>query len=247
MSNALERDTRLLGDRLGFHLQLNSQEDSVQVGIRDPQLAFVGLAGPKARGGRLLDDLRRNPEMHGHLPDLGLVQVADREEVRPGIAELRRVSGQDLALVPGPHDDAVLRVRAVVEDRHPRAGSEIAPRDRIRLGSLKAFLEGRRDRPDVHDLELDAGRLREPLGVLEILPALPVRQGEGEDPLRTDRVRAKLRDQRRVDAAAQAEDDAFAPALSDRVDDERLDDENMLLLVPRDEVHGRPSELAHPA
>src|SRR5205823_2296165 len=104
-TNPLERDTRLLGDRLGFHLQLNSQEDSVQVGVRDPQLAFVGLAGPKARGGRLLDDLWRDPEMHGHLPDLSLVQVADREEVCPGIAELRRVSGQDLALVPGPHDD----------------------------------------------------------------------------------------------------------------------------------------------
>src|SRR5207249_4998636 len=81
--------------RLRFHLQLNSQEDSDQVGVRDPQLAFVGLAGPKARGGRLLDDLWRDPEMHGHLPDLGLVQVADREEVCAGIAELRRVSGQD--------------------------------------------------------------------------------------------------------------------------------------------------------
>src|SRR2546430_1937094 len=30
MSNALERDPGLLGDRLGVHLQLNSQEDSVR-------------------------------------------------------------------------------------------------------------------------------------------------------------------------------------------------------------------------
>src|SRR2546426_2027643 len=53
--------------------------------------------------------------------------------------------------------------------------------------------------------------------------------------LGAERVCAQLRDEGRIDAAAEPEDDALPNALAERVDEERFDDEDLLLLEPRDQ------------
>src|SRR3989442_12812260 len=74
---------------------------------------------------------------------------------------------------------------------------------------------------------------------LAALPASPVGHREAEHMLRAECVRAQLRDEGRIDAAAEPEDDALPTALAERVGEERLDDEDLLLLDPRDQLgHG---------
>src|SRR5256885_12385031 len=60
-----------------------------------------------------------------------------------------------------------------------------------------------------------------------------------EDPLRTECVRAQLGDEGRIDAAAEPEHDPLPTALPERMDEEGLDDEDLFLLEPRDQLgHG---------
>src|SRR3989442_3072333 len=235
----VERHARFLRNRLRFQLELDPEEDAIQLVVRHPELSFVGLTGPQAGGRHLLDDLRWESEITGHLPHLRLVQIPDREEVRGAISMEGKVAAEQLALVPRAHDDAPFRVRDEVQDDHAGAGPEVPAGDLVRLESQQPFFQGRHDRRNPDDPKINPERLGELLRVLEVLPAPPVGHRDAEHMLRAERVRAQLRDEGRIDPAAEPEDDALPTALAERVDEERLNDEDLLLLESGDQLgHG---------
>src|SRR5436309_5394011 len=53
------------------------EERPIEVVVRAAELVFIGLAWPQVGGWRLRHDLRRDAQVLGHGPQLGLVQVAD--------------------------------------------------------------------------------------------------------------------------------------------------------------------------
>src|SRR5437899_12823870 len=155
----VERHARFLRDRLRFQLQLDPEEDAIQLVVRDPELPFVGLTGPQAGGRHLLDDLRRQGEITGHLPHLRLVQIPNREEVRSAIPMEGKVAAEKLTLVPRAHDDASLRVRNEVQDDHSRASPKVPAAD---LASWEPRTRGflsRNDRPIPNNPTTDPERL----------------------------------------------------------------------------------------
>src|SRR3990172_4426368 len=128
-------------DRAGLELQLDAEEDAVELLVRDSKLPFIRLPGPQARGGRPVDDRIWYPEVPRHRADLGFVQIADGKEVHAPVAVAGEVSAEDLALVPRPHDEAVLGVRDIVQDNHPAPRAEVPPGHARRFRGLEALLE----------------------------------------------------------------------------------------------------------
>src|SRR5207249_2452828 len=84
--------TNLMRVRLRFQLQFDPEEDAIQLVVRYPELRFVALTGPQARGRHLLDDFRRQGEIAGHLPHLRLVEIPDRKEVCGAVPEFGEIS-----------------------------------------------------------------------------------------------------------------------------------------------------------
>src|SRR5207302_5091414 len=114
VTDAIERNARLLSDRFRLHLKLDPEQNTIQFVVCDAEFSLVRLSGPQPRSRGFLHDFVREAEVRGHLADLGLVEISDRHEVRPRVAEFGVVSNEDLTLVACPHHDAILRVRAVV-------------------------------------------------------------------------------------------------------------------------------------
>src|SRR2546428_8392214 len=79
-------------------------------------------------------------------------------------------------------------------------------------------------------------------GVCACHAASPVGHRDAEHMLRSERLCAQVRDEGRIDAATEPEDDALPTALAEGVDEERLDDEDLFLLEPGDQLsHGSAS------
>src|SRR5438094_8031093 len=167
----VERDASLLRNRLRVQLKLNPEEDAIQFVVRDPELRFVRLTGPQARGRHLLDDLRQEGQVACHFSDLRLVQIPDWEEVRGTVPVEREVSGEELTLVPRAHDDASLRVRDEVQDDHPRAGPKVPAGDLVRLECQEPFLHGGDDRRNPDEPDGDTWPLREHICVIQTFPS----------------------------------------------------------------------------
>src|SRR5437899_666100 len=208
----VERHRRFLRNRLGLQLQLNPQQNPIQLGVGNPELALVGLPWPQAGRRYLLDNLRRHADIAGHFLHLRLVQIPDRKEVGTAVAEFREIPTKTLGLVPGAHHDAIFRIRDVIEDRHSRPRPEIPAGDRIGCIGVEPLLQGGDDRADSDNPEFDPERLRPLTRVSEIFAALPVGHCDRQDPSGADRVRAQFRDERRVDPAAQPDDGAISVA-----------------------------------
>src|SRR6185503_10837390 len=108
-------------------------QDAVEQRVAEGAVVLVGLVGPQVGARRLGDDLPGHTDRRRELPNLALVQVADRVEGARVVPEQRRVADQRLGLVAGAHDQPAERRRAVVEDRHAHPGHEVAAAERRRL------------------------------------------------------------------------------------------------------------------
>src|SRR3990172_2378608 len=75
-------------------------EAAVEILVGDPELPLVRLPRPEPRGRRLREEALRHPELRRHGAHLGLVEVADREEVAAPVSHLGEVAAEELALVP---------------------------------------------------------------------------------------------------------------------------------------------------
>src|SRR4051794_21676596 len=84
-------------------------QDAVEQRVAEAALFLVGLIGPQVGARRLGDHLLRHTDGGGELPDLALVQVADRVEGGGVVAEERRVADQGLGLVARPDDEPAER------------------------------------------------------------------------------------------------------------------------------------------
>ena len=116
------------------------EQQPVELRVGEARLGLVGLARPQVGRRRLADDRLGHADRRRQLPDLALVQVADRVERARRVAEQRRVADQRLGLVAGPDDEAPPRDRAVVEHRHPHPRHEVAAPQRRRLEAVGAAL-----------------------------------------------------------------------------------------------------------
>ncbi len=79
---------------------------------------LVGLFGPQVGRGRLVADAERHVEVSRQLPDLGLVQIAERVDRRGQVAVQRAVAEQQLGLVAGAQHERVVLGRAIEQQDH---------------------------------------------------------------------------------------------------------------------------------
>src|SRR6185503_16773132 len=82
------------------------EQQSIEGGVIERTLGLIGLARPQVGGWGLADDLVRDTDRRGELPDLALVQVTDRVEGARVVAEHGRVPDERFGLVAGPDDKA---------------------------------------------------------------------------------------------------------------------------------------------
>ena len=106
------------------------EEQPIEDRVAEPALGLVGLAGPQVGRRCLADDRIGHAQGDRQLPDLALVQVADRIERAGRVAEQRRVADERLGLVAGPDDEPAERHRPVVQHRHPHPRGEVAASQR---------------------------------------------------------------------------------------------------------------------
>ena len=100
-------------------------QDEIGVGVREAELALVGLSLPELGRRRLSHDRLGDSEVESELAKLRLVEIADRVDAAGHVAELRAVTEQELRLVARSQNDPI-RPGSVVLDALPLARHLVA-------------------------------------------------------------------------------------------------------------------------
>ena len=129
--------------RPGLPLVRQLEEDGVDLGVGDADFSFVGLPGPEAGRGLLLQDPSGNAQVGAQLADLGFVQVSHGIDGAGHVAVDRAVADEELGLVAGPQDEGFLASGEIVEDGHPLSG-HLVP---LEQAALRRDNGGNRRRP----------------------------------------------------------------------------------------------------
>ena len=202
-------------------------EISLEIGVGEAHLGFVGLTDPETRARRLLDDRRRDAQLARELAHLALHQVADRQEIDAAVAVLREVAEHELAAVAGTGDEVVQRVGDEIERGHPQPRLDVdvrQPRADVvggaaaGTGNRRRRIEQARDQRVVRLREIDPQRPQlEVIGDeprVRLVPRVAVTRHQDADDFVVGRNLREPGDDRRIDTAAETHDEPARAAFS---------------------------------